>query len=52
MPYVAGCEIHDNPYPPICGRCKRLIAEKGDETPIAWLDARKSVMWRSWRRRM
>jgi magnesium chelatase subunit I len=37
MPYVAGCEIHDNPYDPICRRCRSLIAEQGDNTPIAWL---------------
>jgi magnesium chelatase subunit I len=37
MPYVAGCEIHDNPYDPICKRCRTLIAEQGDNTPIAWL---------------
>src|SRR5436853_5765442 len=36
-PYVAGCEIHDNPYAPICRRCRELIAERGDETPIAYL---------------
>src|ERR1700691_2553289 len=39
LPYVAGCEIHDNPYAPICRRCKLLIAEKGDAAPIAWLSA-------------
>ncbi|MGH9721823.1 MAG: magnesium chelatase [Bryobacteraceae bacterium] len=38
IPYVAGCEIHDNPYQPICRRCRDLIAERGDETPVAWLD--------------
>src|SRR6266404_5859960 len=37
VPYVAGCEIHDSPYAPICRRCQNLIAEQGDETPIAWL---------------
>ena len=37
MPYVAGCEIHDNPYAPICRRCRELIAKEGDATPIAWL---------------
>jgi magnesium chelatase subunit I len=37
MPYVAGCEIHDNPYAPICRRCRELIAKEGDSTPIAWL---------------
>ncbi len=37
MPYVAGCEIHDNPYAPICRRCRELLAKEGDATPIAWL---------------
>jgi magnesium chelatase subunit I len=37
MPYVAGCEIHDNPYAPICRRCRELIAKEADATPIAWL---------------
>ncbi len=36
-PYVAGCEIHDNPYAPICRRCRDEIARLGDETPIAYL---------------
>ena len=36
-PYIAGCEIRDNPYRPICRRCRDLVGEKGDETPIAWL---------------
>ena len=35
---MAGCEIHDNPFHPICRRCRDLIAEQGDKTPIAWLD--------------
>jgi len=37
MPYIAGCEIHDNPYAPICRRCRELTAKEGDATPIAWL---------------
>jgi magnesium chelatase subunit I len=37
MPYIAGCEIHDNPYAPICRRCRDFIAEQGDSTPIAYL---------------
>jgi len=37
MPYIAGCEIHDNPYAPICRPCRELIAKEGDVTPIAWL---------------
>src|SRR5579859_7507362 len=39
MPYVEGCEIRDNPYAPICSRCRDLIAQQGDATPIAWLAA-------------
>jgi magnesium chelatase subunit I len=38
LPYVAGCEIRDNPLRPICRRCRDLIAEQGDKTPVAWLD--------------
>src|SRR3954454_10161697 len=30
-PYVAGCEIHDNPYAPICKRCRDLVAEMRGE---------------------
>src|SRR3984957_8383577 len=37
IPYVAGCEIHDNPLAPLCRSCRDLIAEKGNATPIAWL---------------
>lgn len=36
-PYLAGCEIRDNPYHPICRRCRTLIEELGDETPVAFL---------------
>src|SRR6266550_612866 len=36
-PYVAGCEIHDNPYSPICRRCRDEIAKQGDSTAIAYL---------------
>jgi len=38
-PYVAGCEIHDNPYLPICRRCREILGECGDATPVAWLMA-------------
>src|ERR1700724_532483 len=36
-PYVEGCEIHDNPYRAICRRCRDLIAEQGEQAPVAWL---------------
>ena len=37
IPVIAGCEINDNPYWPLCRRCKLLTAEKGDDTPVEWL---------------
>jgi magnesium chelatase subunit I len=37
MPYVAGCEIRDNPYAPICRRCREEIARLGDDTAVAYL---------------
>ena len=37
MPYVEGCEIHDNPYAPICRHCRELLAKCGDAMHIAYL---------------
>src|SRR2546421_4702749 len=37
IPCIAGCEIHDNPYLPICRRCREEIAIKGDDTAIDYL---------------
>lgn len=37
LPYVDGCEIRDNPYAPLCRRCRDLIDQEQDDTPIAWL---------------
>lgn len=37
VPYVEGSELRDNPYAPLSKFAKDLIAEKGDETPIAWM---------------
>jgi magnesium chelatase subunit I len=37
MPYVEGCEIHDNPYAPICRRCREMVAKCADATHIAYL---------------
>ena len=36
-PYVAGSEIRDNPYRPLSQYARNLIAERGDDTPIAWM---------------
>ena len=35
-PVVAGCEINDHPYAPICARCQQLVATDGELTPVAW----------------
>ncbi len=37
IPYIAGCEIHDHPFRPLCKACRELVAQAGDDTPIAWL---------------
>src|SRR2546429_7146491 len=37
LPYIAGCEIHDNPYAPVCQRCRELLKEHANASPIAWL---------------
>ena len=37
LPYLEGCEIHDNPYAPICRRCREEVARLGDAVPIAYL---------------
>jgi magnesium chelatase subunit I len=37
MPIVEGCEINDSPFSPICGRCRALVAENGDKTPVEWI---------------
>ena len=37
MPVVAGCEINDDPFKPICRACREKIAAEGDSTPLAWM---------------
>src|SRR5688572_5611250 len=36
IPVIEGCEINDNPFAPICRRCRDLIEEMGDRTPIQY----------------
>ncbi|HAC45593.1 MAG TPA: magnesium chelatase, partial [Chloroflexi bacterium] len=31
VPVIAGCEINDHPYGPICRRCLDLVAKDGDK---------------------
>src|SRR6266536_1020639 len=35
-PTIAGCEINDHPYAPVCARCRRLAAAEGDDLQITW----------------
>ncbi|MES2778971.1 MAG: sigma 54-interacting transcriptional regulator, partial [Bacteroidota bacterium] len=37
MPIVEGSEINDDPLHPISVYARNLIAEKGEETPVAWV---------------
>ena len=36
-PTIAGCEVNDHPYRPICARCRALVADDGDAVPIRWI---------------
>jgi magnesium chelatase subunit I len=36
-PVVAGCEVNDHPFHPICARCRGLVDVEGDAVPIDWL---------------
>ncbi len=37
IPVVAGCEINDNPYRPICRACRERAKSEGDTMAIDWL---------------
>ncbi len=37
VPMIAGCEINDSPYEPICRACCDKVAAQGDNVEIAWL---------------
>ncbi len=37
IPVVAGSELNDDPLQPVSRHARELIAEKGDDTPIAWM---------------
>jgi magnesium chelatase subunit I len=37
IPVIAGCEINDNPFQPVCKRCVDLVKECGDAVKIEWL---------------
>ena len=37
LPVVAGCEINDDPYAPLCPACRARADEEGDGLTLAWL---------------
>jgi magnesium chelatase subunit I len=37
IPAIAGCEVNDHPYRPICARCRVLVSDDGDAVPLVWI---------------
>ena len=37
IPIIAGCEINDDPFEPICKACRNSVDMQGDEVPLSWL---------------
>jgi magnesium chelatase subunit I len=37
VPAIAGCEINDHPFAPVCAVCRQKVAEQGDAVAITWL---------------
>ena len=37
MPIIAGSEINDDPYDPVSRHARDMVAQMGDDTPIAWV---------------
>src|SRR6266508_153156 len=36
-PAIAGCEVNDHPYRPICARCRAIVMSEGDAVPLSWI---------------
>jgi magnesium chelatase subunit I len=41
IPAIAGCEINDSPFAPICKNCRDKIDTEGDDTEIEWVDRQR-----------
>jgi len=37
VPAIAGCEINDDPFAPICAACRYRISNDGDSVELVWL---------------
>ncbi|OLB82946.1 MAG: magnesium chelatase [Chloroflexi bacterium] len=37
VPMIAGCEVNDHPFDPICRRCLDMVAKDGDKVEVAWI---------------
>ncbi|MGH2499431.1 MAG: sigma 54-interacting transcriptional regulator [Candidatus Limnocylindria bacterium] len=37
VPAIAGCEINDDPFAPICAACRYRVANDGDDVEVVWL---------------
>src|SRR5467141_3955128 len=37
VPVIAGCEINDHPFDPICRRCLDLVEKDRDNVEVAWM---------------
>lgn len=37
IPAIAGCEINDDPFAPICASCRYRVANDGDAVELVWL---------------
>jgi len=37
LPAIAGSEVNENPFEPITAFGRRIVTERGDETPIVWI---------------
>jgi len=37
IPVIAGCEINDNPFAPVCKACRDKVEELGDDVEVVWL---------------
>ena len=38
VPAVEGCELHSSPWKPVSAHARRLLAERGADTPVVWLE--------------